>query len=429
MNEADKKEQRLPNEDEVVEAFYRLTALLVKTSQKLSGNPNENIDIVAALDKGAKYYLDFEMEHGSAEMVERTLEKIRKSPNILEAIKKLEAATPKLIAEIKSGGTADSITAGDLFLSKDAQKRLLEIARTKPQKVTVIKPDGLYYALDKVTNSLFSGVFNDEDKTEPVKEAIIDITNSSQRGKTTPAEVSVQIDWNHVPEEIARKLGGEDRLVYSSVCSYFMAGNDVLSIHDIRQSTGITSTDRIYEILSKMRMLSFTLDNSKEAAKYKRKKYTKYDGYLLPVEMISSVEFNGGISESAVHILKTPPLLAFATRDPDKPQMTMFRLDQLNARRTHGALIGKGVSLTESMADVYAYLLQRIGRMRGRGRVSKVIRLVSIYDHVGFDPKKNRTQTARKKEQIFACLDLLQKNGEITGYNQDPDGSKIRINT
>lgn len=202
-----------------------------------------------------------------------------------------------------------------------------------------------------------------------------------------------------------------DRRVHDACATLYEAGNEVISISMIFRSMGNTGSpstnqiEKITESLDKLRATKITLDNSSEQGKYN--KFT-YDGYILPFDRVSAY-INNKLCESAIHLLREPPLHYFAT---GRKQITKIPYSVLNSPN----------SQTEQALAVENYLFTRISHMKNGKSPNKIL-LSTVYKRIGAETGKQKSD-ARKKIRNF--LDHLQNEKWIVSYALTTEAITIR---
>ena len=173
---------------------------------------------------------------------------------------------------------------------------------------------------------------------------------------------------------------------------------------------GSPSSNQIQKItdsLDKMRVIIIKLDNTTEKGKYN--KFT-YDGSLLPFERLS-VYINNKLCDSAIHLLKEPPIHYFAT---GRKQITKIPYSVLNVPH----------SQTEQTLAIENYLFARISHIKnGKGKTSNRILLITIYKRIGAQTGKQKSDARTKIQKI---LDHLQSKKWIDGYTITREAITIR---
>lgn len=273
--------------------------------------------------------------------------------------------------------------------------------------IVTVKPiDKVEYPLDK-PNSI---IWNLLEVAEEIEFATEKHTSKKE------ATVVYSINFDELENEIAisKKLTPFDKRIYMAVSALFNGGNEIVSITQVLSKIGMTGkpskqdVTKTLESLKKMLTAHIHIDNISEHKTYKNYPQFKYDGILLPIEIVSAY-INGQLTESAVHIFREPPMITFAK---ERRQITTIP--------TH--LLESPVSKTDQNLIIDNYLIERISRAK-RGKTNKIKMLYNtIFENCNITTVK---QKQRAPEKIERYLTHYIKCGFITRYNKIINGIEI----
>lgn len=273
--------------------------------------------------------------------------------------------------------------------------------------IVTVKPiDKVEYPLDK-PNSIIWNLLE-------VAEEIAFATEKHTSKKEATVIYSINFDELENEIAISKKLTPFDKRIYIAVSALFNGGNEIVSITQILSKMGMTGkpskqdVTKTLESLKKMLAAHIHIDNILEHKTYKNYPQFKYDGILLPIEIVSAY-INGQLTESAVHIFREPPMITFAK---ERRQITTIP--------TH--LLESPVSKTDQNLIIDNYLIERISRAKRR-KTNKVKMLyTTIFESCNITTVK---QKQRAPEKIERYLTHYIKCGFITRYNKTIDGIEI----
>ena len=146
------------------------------------------------------------------------------------------------------------------------------------------------------------------------------------------------------------------------------------------------------------------LDNEDEAKAYNYPHF-KYEGNLLPIEMLSNVDIRGKITESAINIFREPPLLSFAK---GRNQVTTVPVK----------LLQSPISKTESNLMLEDYLIYRISKAKAKGKdkkpkFSNIIKLETLYREMEITDRRAKP---RLLDKVVRYLDYYKEVKYIVDY-------------
>lgn len=287
-------------------------------------------------------------------------------------------------------------------------------AASDPLFITAIQANILEYPLDKPNAALWNYLDTaaHADKNGQIGFAV----ERSGSGKEITTYYS--IDFEAIEGlTVSKVLTPYDKRVYIAAAGLFAAGNEVETATQIHMAMGNTTRpspaqiDKINASIDKMAFARITLDNTEEATAYKKEKILfKYDGYLLPCERVSAY-INGQLTETAIHLLRMPPLISFAKQ---RGQITTIPIK----------LLASPVNKTEDNLIIEDYLLERIFHMKN-GKAKNKILYKTLFSACRITGRKQ--QERAKKDKIPRYLDYYKQEHEIKGYTADADGITISL--
>ena len=158
--------------------------------------------------------------------------------------------------------------------------------------------------------------------------------------------------------------------------------------------------------------------------KNRREKFS-YRGALLPCEIVTAVDSHTGkVIKDAIHIFRYPPTLQYAR---SRSEIITINADLIRV---------PGLSLTNTTATLYKYILTIIGRLKRQKNLPQKSRTTSPFItkeklfeicHVpsGRSGETNRrrmtTGKDNRKGYIPTILDYYQERGEIKSWKEYPD--------
>lgn len=303
------------------------------------------------------------------------------------------------IAEIAAETTTDKKQAEQI------KKKLPELKQL-PQ-IIAQQIDSVNYPLDKPNSNLWNLLT----EVEPNGQLRIDF-DTSKKGSGQEALITYALNFDaleNMPElKITRKLTPFDKRVYIIAAALFNAGNEVITAtqiykadHDKEPSD--KDIEKINDSLTKMGAAHVFIDNNKEINVNKKYQQFYYDASLLPFERMSAY-INGKLAETAIHLLREPPLITFAK---ERKQITTIDREILLAP----------ISKTDANLRIEDYLIERISHMKSpRSKAPRKLLYSTIYENCGITEKK---QKQRAPEKIKRFLDYYIEKGFIKGYSEN----------
>lgn len=286
------------------------------------------------------------------------------------------------------------------------------------------------------------GLAFDTTKNEDLYEQLAEINVSKREGKRKDIQVLFAIDFKELSKagvkiEYEYRLTPFDKAVHNAIASLWVAGhqegknlNEYLTPRMIFQIlAGNTSESReigpelrkaILGSIDKMRNTEITIDNSAEAKKFGYEKFICQSS-LLPSERIEGITLNGNEVIDCIHILKKPPLFAYADI---KNQVGSVEIKMLNVP----------IKNTLGNIELKEYLLQRILSIKNsKSSLSPTIKYSTVYEYMKITAPNSKA-LAKKKEKIrkniITLLDAWKSANFIKSYAEEKDGktkSKVTI--
>lgn len=281
------------------------------------------------------------------------------------------------------------------------------------QKATVKRADKIEYPLDKINSRIWNLLERDTNGQ---------ITFSAEkRGSKKQLDILYSIDFEELESsgiKITKRLLPFDKRVYIAVSALFNAGNNVITMTQIHYAMGNTTRPKgeqltkIKNSVYKMTGARISVDNTSEAATYKRYGKFVYSGSLLPIETVERYNVQGAFTDAAIHIFREPPLVSFAKQ---RQQITTVSVK----------LLQSPVSKTDTNLMIDDYLIERISRAK-TGKGQHKILYKTLYDHAGIKPGKPQQRTP---EKVRRYLDHYKSCGTISGYKEESDGVTVYFRT
>lgn len=284
-------------------------------------------------------------------------------------------------------------------------KKYAAIFEKIPLQTTATRPDKTIFPLDKVTTSYFKNLISK------------DGANINTGGKNRKnALVYCALDFDSLPGvSITKTLTAYDKIVYIAAANLY-AYNEITTATQIYKAMGNTGTPRasdlkkINDSLAKMRRASVTIDNAEEHKAFNGGyPLFTYNGQLLPLETISAT-INGKPVETAIHLLREPPLISFAKKHNNQIA-TLPR-----------AVLESPVNKTETALTIQDFLFRSINHMKNRKTEPRNISFETLFKECKAEEKKQRQ---RARETMQKLLDHYTACGWIKGYSADKKGVKI----
>lgn len=290
----------------------------------------------------------------------------------------------------------------------------IEQAAAKLPRIIANPAEKIDFPLDK-PNSVIWNLLAEADKNGQLALKI----DTSKKGSKQDAIILYSINFDELPAsiQITKQLTPFDKRCYIAAAALYNAGNETVTATQIYKAMGNSTqpdtkaTNDINNSLTKMGAARIYIDNQKEVQQTKGNKHFKYDAALLPFERISAY-INGQLTESAIHLLREPPLISFARQ---RNQITTL------SRK----LLESPVSKTDANLRIDDYLIERIGHMKSpKSKAPRKMLYTTIYEQCGINTAK---QKQRAPGKIKRYLDHYQKCGWIKGYEMETDGIKILL--
>ena len=250
-------------------------------------------------------------------------------------------------------------------------------------------PEKIDYPTDRINNGVWTKLDNAEkDSGEKIRFGI----NNTK--KTDGAFILYGINF----DELEKQSYGN---IMSAGQIYAAMGND--------GKPAASHIQKIQNSLTKMGAARIYMKSSEEVGEDMEAMNIVYKGPLLPFEQIS-VYINGGLSDSAIHVFREPPLMSFAK---ERHQVTTI------SRR----LLSGPLNQSESNLTLEDYLIGRIATMK-RNSIKRKLLYTEIYESCGIETKKQRE---RALDKITRLLTYYRTCGWIRGYRSEKNGIVILL--
>lgn len=366
------------------------------------------------------------------------VEAFSKTPNLVKLIEQISAFRPFLEAELEAKRQENpdaykDITIDDVIRHKtpELQKLWIEIlpgAQKRQQKaeekekaaalpcVTGRPPEILPWALDKLNQNWSSlpadAVFPDGYYH----------LKTGENAKKETAELLFKINWDEIERSgdvtIPKVLTPFDKRVHTAVMGILQAQGQIMSAGQIytamgmgkKKSPNAKDKKKILDSLVKMNAAQIVISTEKERDVNKSYPAFEYKGSLLPSAQLTAI-INGARTETAIKILDTPPLLAFAQ---SRHQITVI------PRK----LLESPLSMTDDNITLADYFITRISRMKANPKTSRKMLFKTIFSNCGIETGSQRTRAHGKIEKL---LDHYCKEKWIIGYTKGAEGIIIRL--
>lgn len=289
------------------------------------------------------------------------------------------------------------------------ERAITAARRAQAPSATAKKADIVEYPLDKPSSKIWNML--QETTGKQLKLAI----NTAKAGSDKKINVYYQIDFDELEKngiKVTKKLLPFDKRVYIAVAALYNAGNAYITLTQIYYAMGNTGKpsknqlEKISESVTKMQGANILIDNTQESEAYNYLRF-QYKGYLLPIE-ITTATINGQLAESAIRILREPPMMTFAKQ---RKQITTITVKVLQSP----------ISKTDANLLIDDYLIERIGRAKRAGQSCKIL-YSTLYENAQITTTKQRQ---RAPEKIQTYLDHYKACGMIDDYKMLDDGIKI----
>ena len=234
----------------------------------------------------------------------------------------------------------------------------------------------------------------------------------------------VKVEKYNSPEEILVDLNLDlknypslnfyDKRVYLAICALYDAGNEYMSAGMIYRAMGgkgypnQKKFESIKQSIIKMATIFISIDNTKEADKYKYPHFREIGANMLACEYTQDTEVNSGKTDYCLHLLSKPVLMRYAE---EHKQITTYTLEQFQLP----------LSMTEINCALDDYFRTRIAR--ASGKTLKILH-TSLYEYCHLDTKSKK-QDARAKFPAF--LDFYIKTGLTKNYSLEDDALIIYL--
>lgn len=376
-----------------------------------------DVQAVKTLEKGKKLYSNLQIGTLKDLMVGKKTFIKNSGVSIVSNLTTIQnPGVSNLPPKVGSGvSMSDNLSSNPQQDAKNDFSKKLQPPPKIPQIQLGEKISDLIMPIDKLSNVI---VGIDSDEIEGILE---------NRKSNVETSVTLTLPRDRNGNDIP--INPTDKLIILACLSEKAAGNDIITLgrlfHDIGGGRDLVDAPKIKAaIIDSIRRLRIT--NLKVDLTDLIEQYPKYaeslgqkknkngrvilEGALIPSENIT-VEVNGKIAESAIHIIGTPILWRIAKM---KNQLAHCEQELLNVpiRTTEQTLMLKG------------YLLERILKIKGSNdtkrnkrvrKLSNVILFNTIYQKCNLDGNDTRRTTEYRKT-ITQILDHFIARNFITDY-------------
>lgn len=266
------------------------------------------------------------------------------------------------------------------------------------------------YPIDKINASVW-GLLKGADKNGQIH------FSAERKGSKKAADIIYSINFDELQEaagvSITKNLTATDKRIYIAAGALYNAGYEVFTVSQLYAAMGnsgrpsAAAIKRLNESLTKIQAAHIYLNNKAEKSLYPNYDEFVYDGNLLPMERVTAMA-NGQPVESAIHLLREPPLLYFAKQ---RKQVTTIKRE----------LLESPISKTEANLKIDDYLTQEISHIKAGRRNNKML-YETIFKETDI---KTKMQRSRAPEKIKKYLDHYKKCSFIKDYKEDNSGITI----
>lgn len=303
-----------------------------------------------------------------------------------------------------------SMDVWDAWRSPEYLQAMNAVQGGNPPRTILKEVTDVTYPLDKINSNIWNFL------NEAADGQLTFNFDTTGKGKKEKVAVIFSINFDGLALNVSKKLSQYDKRVYIACDALWKAGNPVFSISQLYRAMGNTGTPSAEQLkklnnsLSKMRVTIISVDNHQEVdANYKYSSFV-YDAPLLPFERVTGY-FGNHITEAAIALMRRPPLSEFAER-------------RGHVTKIPHKLLQSPISKTEKNLALDDYLLERIGRMKGKEKNSRKILLSTVFKECHISEKKDIKRTP---EKLCRLLTYYQKCGWIKGFSIDEEAIKIKL--
>lgn len=362
-----------------------------------------------------------------------------KTPDLVKFIEKISAIRPFLEAELEAkrqenpdaykGVSIDEVITHktpelkkiweEIFPGAMKRKREAEAkekAAANLPSTNGTPPEKLPWPVDKVYGTIWQELSDDK----KADNGFFPIFTNTDKEK--PAAVLYKMDWEEIEQSgeitIPKTLTAFDKRVHTAVMGLFEANGEIMSLSQIYATMGMgknkkpnaADKKKIQDSLTKMNAAQITISNRQEVQVNKSYPVFEYKGSLLPSIQLTA-KVHGAITESAIKILATPPLLRFAQ---GRKQLTIIPRQ----------LLESPISKTNDNITLEDYLTTRSCRMRANPNMKRKMLYTTIFSNCGIE---TGSQRSRAKRKIKIILDHWKEIQWINGYTTSAEGITIRL--
>jgi hypothetical protein len=253
--------------------------------------------------------------------------------------------------------------------------------------------------------------------------------------------VLTSADFSEVENvRLSKNLAPYEKTIYDTTANLFSVGNKAVTIDDIfkimtngNKKPGPAQRKKIYESLVKLSQVKIYIDNSQAIKQGYKGTHFRYEGYLLPVDIISAENEKGkeiiGIFKHSAPTFKILPLFDYAIATGQ--YITV-----------NNSVLQMGLSYTDKNLALRDYLLENIKRKKWRGKTEKdkdptkwsdrTFKLETIYKKTGLTKELvshvGTLNRDRKKliEDMKILLDQWKEQGLFKNYSITKENLTIK---
>lgn len=324
------------------------------------------------------------------------------------------------------GNTNEELTDREERLEQLKQ----ELIKLEPRTL----PTGINLPIDKVNNNLWDSFrFN---KGIPQGQLQIGISNKNKN-----MFVITSVDFSEVENvRLSKNLTPYEKTIYDTTANLFSVGNKAVTIDDIfktmtngTKKPGSSQRKKIYESLEKLSKVKIYIDNSQAVEQGYQATHFRYEGYLLPIDIITAENEKGkeitGIFKHSAPTFKILPLFDYAKNTGQ--YITV-----------NNSVLQMELSYTDRNLALRDYLLENIKRKKWLGKTEKdkdptkwsdrTFKLETIYQKTGLTnelySKVGNLNRDKKKllDDMKTLLDQWKAQGLFKSYSITKENLTIK---
>lgn len=299
----------------------------------------------------------------------------------------------------KKEPTKENILECNLKLfGKITADQQLENIKDEYKNIRLRAIDSILIPTDKINNRLTK--IDAAQKKQ--QKFIFDVGNNKNQNATVLLDVDFTELAKVCPE--VNRLSEFDKTVMTAVGSISKAGNSVTTSMRIakmlRQTVNSDFLTKIDESLQKITAIQIAINNEAAAKKLGYDKLT-YKGSMMPIERVTAV-INGQVTDSAIHIFRTPPLIEYAIGCKQVITIATNLYTAIPAANSKYGL------------PIKNYILRRV---ISNTSYNKIL-LKTLFEECEITEKSARYNS---KKTINNILEALKKNGVISDFELTAD--------